>query len=314
MTEETKQGWEKDLVTKLAFSALTEQRKARRWGIFFKLLFLLYITIVLVMLVSGDSTGKGGLPVGDHTALVELSGVISADSEASADIVVSGMRDALENKHSKALIIRANSPGGSPVQADYIYKEILRLRKEYPDKPIYAVITDACASACYYIISAADKIYANEASLVGSIGVLSDGFGFTGAMEKLGVERRLYTAGAHKGTLDPFSPENPQDVAHMNDLLKEVHQQFINAVKAGRGERLKITDDIFSGLFWTGEKAKTMGLVDAFASSSTVARDIIGEEELVDYTPSENVLDRLMDRLGASMATSIFPQNKLELR
>ena len=314
MTEEQKEGWEKDLVTKLAFSALTEQRKARRWGIFFKLLFLLYITIVLLMLVSGDNTGKGGLPVGDHTALVELSGVISADSEASADIIVSGMREALENKHSKALIIRANSPGGSPVQADYMYKEILRLRKEYPKKPVYAVITDVCASACYYIISAADKIYANEASLVGSIGVLSDSFGFTGAMEKLGVERRLYTAGEHKGTLDPFSPENPQDVAHMNGLLKEVHLQFINAVKEGRGERLKITDDMFSGLFWTGERAKVMGLVDEFASSSTVARDIIGEEELVDYTPSENVLDRLMDRLGASMATSLFPQNKLELR
>lgn len=314
MTEEQKDGWEKDLVNKLAFAALNEQRKARRWGIFFKLLFLLYITVVLLMLVSGDNAGKGGLPVGDHTALVELTGAISDDSEASADIIVSGMRDALENKHSKALIIRANSPGGSPVQADYMYKEILRLRKKYPNKPIYAVITDVCASACYYIISAADKIYANEASLVGSIGVLSDGFGFVGAMDKLGVERRLYTAGKHKGTLDPFSPENPDDVAHMNGLLKEVHQQFINAVKAGRGERLKITDDMFSGLFWTGERAKVMGLVDEFASSSTVARDIVGEEELVDYTPSENVLDRLMDRLGASMATSLFPQNKLELR
>ncbi len=314
MTEEQQDGWERELVNKLAFSALKEQRKARRWGIFFKLFFLLYFTIILIMLLSDESTGKSGLPLGDHTALVELSGIISADSEASADIIVSGMRDALENKHSKALIIRANSPGGSPVQADYMYKEILRLRKEYPKKPVYAVITDVCASACYYIISAADKIYANEASLVGSIGVISDSFGFVGAMDKLGVERRLYTAGEHKGTLDPFSPEKPEDVAHMNVLLKEVHQQFINAVKAGRGEKLKITEDMFSGLFWTGERAKGMGLVDEFASSSTVARDVIGEEELIDYTPSENLLDRLMDRLGASMATSIFPQNKLELR
>jgi len=314
MNEEKNEGWEKELVNKLAFSALNEQRKTRRWGIFFKIMFLLYITAVLFMFASGDSTGKSGLPVGEHTALVELSGVISAESDASADVIVTGMREALEDKKSKALIIRANSPGGSPVQADYIYNEIVRLRLKYPSKPIYSVITDVCASACYYIISATDKIYANEASLVGSIGVLSDSFGFTGTMEKLGVERRLYTAGEHKGTLDPFSPENPQDVAHMNGLLKEVHQQFINAVKDGRGERLKISDDMFSGLFWTGERAKTMGLVDEFSSSSAVARDVVGQEDLVDYTPSQNLLDRLMDRLGASVATSIFPQNKLELR
>jgi len=314
MNEEKNAGWEKDLVNKLAFSAINEQRKSRRWGIFFKFMFLLYITLILILYLPGDGGGKSGLPAGNHTALVELAGVISSDSDASADILVTGMRDALEDKHSKALIIRANSPGGSPVQADYIYNEILRLKKKYPKKPVYAVITDVCASACYYIVAAADKIYANEASLVGSIGVLSDSFGFVGAMEKLGIERRLYTAGKHKGTLDPFSPENADDVKHMNKLLAEVHEQFINAVKAGRGERLKINDDMFSGLFWTGAKAKSMGLVDDFASSSYVAREIVGEEEIVDYTPGQNLLDRLVDRLGASVAGTLLPQSKLGLR
>ena len=314
MTEEKKETWEKELVNKLAFAAIKEQRKARRWGIFFKIMFLLYITILFIAYLPGETTGKSALQVGKHTALVELSGVISAESDASADIIVTGMRDALEDKKSQALIIRANSPGGSPVQADYIYREIIRLREKYPEKPVYAVVTDVCASACYYIASAADKIYANESSLVGSIGVLTDSFGFVGAMEKLGIERRLYTAGEHKGTLDPFSPERSEDVEHMNTLLKEVHQQFIDAVKAGRGERLQISDDLFSGLFWTGARAKAMGLVDEFSSASGVARDIVGAEDLVDYTPSQNLLDRLVDRLGASMATSILPQDKLRLR
>jgi protease-4 len=314
MAEEKKETWEKDLVNKLAFAAIKEQRKARRWGIFFKVMFLLYVTILFIAYLPGESTGKSALQIGKHTALVELSGVISAESDASADIIVTGMRDALEDKKSQALIIRANSPGGSPVQADYIYREIIRLREKYPEKPVYAVVTDVCASACYYIVSAADKIFANEASLVGSIGVLTDSFGFVGAMEKLGIERRLYTAGEHKGTLDPFSPEKPEDVEHMNVLLEEVHTQFIDAVKAGRGERLKITEDMFSGLFWTGARAKTMGLVDEFSSASGVARDIVGAEDLVDYTPSQNLLDRLVDRLGASMATSIVPQDKLRLR
>jgi protease-4 len=314
MTEEKKETWEKELVNKLAFAAIKEQRKTRRWGIFFKLMFLLYITILFIAYLPGEGAGTSALQVGKHTALVELSGVISAESDASADIIVTGMRDALEDKKSKALIIRANSPGGSPVQADYIYREIIRLREKHPEKPIYAVVTDVCASACYYIVSAADKIYANEASLVGSIGVLTDSFGFVGAMEKLGIERRLYTAGEHKGTLDPFSPEKAEDVEHMNTLLKEVHQQFIDAVKAGRGERLQISDDLFSGLFWTGARAKAMGLVDEFSSASGVARDIVGAEDLVDYTPSQNLLDRLVDRLGASMATSIIPQDSLKLR
>jgi len=312
MSEEQSESWEKELVSKLAFSAINEQRRARRWGIAFKLLFFIYITFILVLYMTGK-TSSFTEKATDHTALVELKGLISAGSDANADTIVAGLRTALENPNSKALIIRANSPGGSPVQADYMYREILRLRKKYPNKPVYAVITDACASACYYIISATEKIYANEASLVGSIGVLSDGFGFVGAMEKLGVERRLYTAGSHKGTLDPFSPQKPEDVQHMNSLLKEVHQQFINAVKKGRGDRLKITDTIFSGLFWTGKRAKEMGLIDDFASAGMVARDVVKAKDLVDYTPKQRLLDRLVDRLGASIATSILPKSELRM-
>jgi len=313
MNEEKNEGWERDLVNKLAFSAISEQRKARRWGIFFKIAFLLYLITLPIIFISGEGVSSS-LPVGEHTALVNLSGIITSDSDASADVVVAGLRDALENKNSKALIIRANSPGGSPVQADYMYNEILRLRKKYPNKPVYAVVTDVCASACYYIISATEKIYANKASIVGSIGVLSNGFGFVGSMKKLGIERRLYTAGKNKGALDPFSPEKPEDVAHMKDLMSDVHQIFIDSVKKGRGDRLKETPDMFSGLFWSGSKAKEMGLIDDFASSGKVARDIVGKKEIVDYTPHKNLLDKLVDRLGASIATNILPSNKLIIR
>jgi len=291
MNEEKNEGWERDLVNKLAFSAISEQRKARRWGIFFKIAFLLYLITLPIIFISSEGVSSS-LPVGEHTALVNLSGIITSDSDASADVVVAGLRDALENKNSKALIIRANSPGGSPVQADYMYNEILRLRKKYPNKPVYAVVTDVCASACYYIISATEKIYANKASIVGSIGVLSNGFGFVGSMKKLGIERRLYTAGKNKGALDPFSPEKPEDVAHMKDLMSDVHQIFIDSVKKGRGDRLKETPDMFSGLFWSGSKAKEMGLIDDFASSGKVARDIVGKKEIVDYTPHKNLLDK----------------------
>lgn len=314
MNDEPDTGWEKDLVHKLAFASLKEQRKARRWSIFFKLMLLLYVTVLLLAYMGGNKPGKAGLPSGNHTAIVELAGVIDSESDANADLMITGMREAMKNSKSKALIIRANSPGGSPVQADYMYREILRLREEYPDKPVYAVITDVCASACYYIVSAADKIFANEASMVGSIGVLIDSFGFVGTMEKLGIERRLYTAGKHKGTLDPFSPEKPEDIEHINKMLDEVHLQFINAVKKGRGDRLNITDDIFSGLFWTGERAKALGLVDDFASSGMVARDLVGEEELVDYTPSQDVLDQFFDRLGLSIASTLFTHSQPSMK
>ena len=299
--------WERKMITDLAFSALKEQRRTRRWGIFFKLAFLVYVLVIAVMLMQGNNFGPN-VPLGKHTALVDIEGVISSVSEASADNIATGLRNAFEDKDTVGVIIRANSPGGSPVQAGYVYDEIVRLREKYPDIPMYAVITDSCASACYYIVSAADEIYANQASIVGSIGVLYDGFGFTGTMEKLGVERRLHTAGANKAILDPFSPENEEDVAHLKPMLKEIHEQFIAAVKKGRGERLVLNQNIFSGLFWTGSKSIELGLVDGLASTGTVARDIIKQDEIVNFTPKKDFINRLADKFGASFAGAIFHQ------
>jgi protease-4 len=273
----------------------------------------MYMLFILYLAMS-DTTGTG-VPLGDHTGLVELDGIISSDSRASADVLITGLQDAFKNKHTKGVIIRANSPGGSPVQADYVYNEIKRLKKKYPDIPVYAVISDACVSACYYIVSAADKIYANETSLVGSIGVISEGFGFVGTLDKLGMQRRIYTAGKNKGILDPFSPERESDVKHMHVLLDEVHQHFINAVRSGRGDRLKTdTPDLFSGLFWTGQQGLAMGLVDEFASAGTVARDVIGEEDIVDYTPEEDWLTRISDRFGAVMSHTLSGLQQWHLR
>ena len=313
MGETNQESWERGVIEKLASAALKEQRRARRWGIFFKLAFLMYMLFILYLAMS-DTTGTG-VPLGDHTGLVELEGVISSDSRASADVLITGLQDAFKNKHTKGVIIRANSPGGSPVQADYVYNEIKRLKKKYPDIPVYAVISDACVSACYYIVSAADKIYANETSLVGSIGVISEGFGFVGTLDKLGMQRRIYTAGKNKGILDPFSPERESDVKHMHVLLDEVHQHFINAVRSGRGDRLKTdTPDLFSGLFWTGQQGLAMGLVDEFASAGTVARDVIGEEDIVDYTPEEDWLTRISDRFGAVMSHTLSGLQQWHLR
>ena len=313
MGETNQESWERGVIEKLASAALKEQRRARRWGIFFKLAFLMYMLFILYLAMS-DTTGTG-VPLGDHTGLVELDGVISSDSRASADVLITGLQDAFKNKHTKGVIIRANSPGGSPVQADYVYNEIKRLKKKYPDIPVYAVISDACVSACYYIVSAADKIYANETSLVGSIGVISEGFGFVGTLDKLGMQRRIYTAGKNKGILDPFSPERESDVKHMHVLLDEVHQHFINAVRSGRGDRLKTdTPDLFSGLFWTGQQGLAMGLVDEFASAGTVARDVIGEEDIVDYTPEEDWLTRISDRFGAVMSHTLSGLQQWHLR
>ena len=313
MGETNQESWERGVIEKLASAALKEQRRARRWGIFFKLAFLMYMLFILYLAMS-DTTGTG-VPLGDHTGLVELDGIISSDSRASADVLITGLQDAFKNKHTKGVIIRANSPGGSPVQADYVYNEIKRLKKKYPDIPVYAVISDACVSACYYIVSAADKIYANETSLVGSIGVISEGFGFVGTLDKLGMQRRIYTAGKNKGILDPFSPERESDVKHMHVLLDEVHQHFINAVRSGRGDRLKAdTPDLFSGLFWTGQQGLAMGLVDEFASAGTVARDVIGEEDIVDYTPEEDWLTRISDRFGAVMSHTLSGLQQWHLR
>ncbi|HOP17488.1 MAG TPA: S49 family peptidase [Gammaproteobacteria bacterium] len=296
--------WHRDLVEKLAADALVERRRARRWGIFFKLLTFAYLTFLLVLLIPEDWS-EAAMGTKSHTALVELEGVIAAGEKASADNVVTGLRDAFEDKHTKAVVLRINSPGGSPVQSSDIHKEILRLREKYPDIPLYAVVSDICASGGYFVASAADKIYVNESSVIGSIGVLINGFGFVDTIHELGIERRLMTAGEHKGILDPFTPLSEFDKAHVAGLLEDLHANFIDAVKTGRGDRLKGDDaTLFSGLFWDGNDGIQLGLADAIGSAGYVAREVVGAEDLVDFTAKEDPLERLADRLGASAATT----------
>jgi len=299
--------WEREIVIQLAESSLKEQRRVRRWGVFFKLLTFAYIGGLIYF--------YGNISLTDvhlnekHTALVELNGVIADNEVANADNIVTALRDAFENEKTAGIILRINSPGGSPVQSGYIYDEIRRLREKYPDIHLYAVVTDICASGGYYIASAADKIYADKASIVGSIGVRMDNFGFVGSMEKLGVERRTLTAGENKALLDPFLPINEKAKEHMQGMLTEIHQQFINAVKTGRGNRLDTSiDGLFSGLIWTGEAAVKIGLVDELASTSKVARDVIGEETIVNYTVKEDILERFAERLGSTVAQVISTQ------
>ena len=298
------EGWEREALERIALEALREQRRARRWSIFFKLAFLAYLFILLGVLVAGREAAAP-IPGGRHTALVDIEGVIAQDAPANADTVVQGLRAAFEHERTAGVILRINSPGGSPVQAGQIYDEIRRLREKHPDIPIYAVITDIAASGAYYVAAAADEIYADKASLVGSIGVLMDGFGFVEAMRKLGIERRLLTAGERKGFLDPFSPADPEDVAHMKRLLEQVHRQFIRAVREGRGDRLKDDPVIFSGLIWTGEEGVRLGLVDGLGSPGFVAREVIGAERIVDFTPREDLLERLTERLGLAVARAL---------
>jgi len=302
------ENWERDILNRLAFAALNEQRRARRWRIFFLFLTFLYIFLIYLAVMApewpipGDTIGNN-----KHTAVVEIKGIISSETEASADKVISDLRDAFENSNTAGVIIRINSPGGSPVQAGYINDEIIRLKEEYPNIPLYAVATDICASGGYYIAVAADKIYADKASIVGSIGVLMSSFGFVGAMEKMGIERRLLTAGEHKGFLDPFSPTKKEDVAHIKTALNNIHTQFIEVVKKGRGDRLKNADEsqVFSGLVWTGEQAVEIGLVDGLGSSSYVARELIKAETLKNFTSKPNYLDQFAKQLGTSMAESM---------
>lgn len=291
--------WERDAIVKLATSGLQEQRRARRWGVFFKLLGFAYVALLLISLSGWDFSDL--FTSGQHTALVELQGVIAEGESASADNVVSGLRAAFENEKSAAVILRINSPGGSPVQSSYINREITRLRELYPEKPIYAVVADICASGGIFAAVATDKIYVDKASIVGSIGVRMDSFGFVGTMEKLGIERRLMTAGKHKAILDPFSPEEIFEKRHMQVLLDEIHQQFIDAVKEGRGDRLAKDENLFSGLFWTGEQALELGLVDGFGNASYVAREVVGVEEIRDYTVHEDIFSQFAGRLGAAL-------------
>ncbi|HAN56415.1 MAG TPA: S49 family peptidase [Betaproteobacteria bacterium] len=306
MSEPEKSGnWEREVLEKVALSAVKEQRTARHWSIFFKLLGFSYLFILLFLVLGW--IGDHGIPIpGKHTALVELNGTI-APGETSADEVMAGLQAAFEDGNTKGVILRINSPGGSPVQSGQIYDDIKRLRTKYPNIPLYAVVDDICASGAYYVASAADKIYVDKASIVGSIGVLMDGFGFTGTMDKLGVQRRLLTAGENKGFLDPFSPENPQQVAYAKSMLEEIHQQFIKAVRDGRGSRLKETPDMFSGLVWSGEKSITLGLTDALGSADYVARDVIKAKDIVDFTRQEGFADRFAKRFGVAMGKSMNP-------
>jgi protease IV len=302
--------WERKLLEKLASEALVEQRRKRRWGIFFKLIGLAYVGILLASLL-GFATGGPSLEVTRHTALVDLEGVISSDSLASADRINAGLRAAFESEGSVGVVLRINSPGGSPVQAGLINDEIKRLRGKYPQKPFYAVVEEICASGGYYVAAAADKIYVDKASLVGSIGVVMNGFGFTGTMEKLGVERRLITAGENKGFLDPFSAEDPYQTEFAKQMAEEIHQQFIQVVKEGRGEKLANNPELFSGLVWTGAKSVELGLADELGSIDTIARDVLKAEEILDYTQQDSLAERFAERVGVVFGQgvrSVFPE------
>jgi len=293
--------WERKTIEKLAFSAIAEQKRTRRWGIFFKSLTFIYLFVLLFYALDLMPSAKSSI---NHTAMIDIQGVIGSSDEVNADSFISSLQDAYDNEHTKGIILRINSPGGSPVQAGIINDEIKRQRKLHPKVPVYAVVEDVCASGGYYIAVAADKIFVDKASIVGSIGVLMDGFGFTGTMQKFGVERRLMTAGENKAMLDPFSPENPKHKELAQQMLNQIHQQFIAVVREGRGNRLKETPETFSGLFWSGESSIQMGLADAYGSPDYVAREIIKEDKIVDFTSKQGFADRFAKRLGASISQS----------
>jgi protease-4 len=291
-------GWERKTLETLAMAAITEQRQARRWRNAIRLAWLLFL--VGLVWVGMDRKGTSADVTAPHTAMVKIEGEIASGAEASAELVVAAMRSAFEDKGAQAVVLLINSPGGSPVQAGIINDEIRRL-KALHQKPVYAVVEETCASAAYYIAVGADKIFVDKASVVGSIGVLMDGFGFTGLMEKLGVERRLMTAGENKGFLDPFSPQTEKQRLFAQTMLDQIHQQFIAVVKTGRGNRLKETPETFSGLFWTGQQAVDMGLADQLGNVDFVAREVVKAEELIDYTRKDNVAERLVKRFGAAI-------------
>lgn len=301
--EQRMEGQAVNALKEIALENLKERRRSRRWGIFFKLFFVLYLVVALVALVGGMSSSEdvSVTTASEITAVIDMKGVIVDGGDVSANYVIPSLRKAFKNKKTKGVILRINSPGGSPVQAGMINDEIQRLKKEYKDIPVYAVVSDICASGGYYIAVAAQEIYADKASIVGSIGVRMDNFGFVGLMEKLGVERRLLTAGENKGMLDPFLPANAGEEAHVKTMLSQTHQQFIDVVKAGRGDRLANNSDIFSGLFWTGEEAVKLGLVDGLANEYTIAKDKIGAETLVNFTVEKDFLERLGERVSASV-------------
>lgn len=316
----TKQeGKEWRLLERLVDGLYVEQRRSRRWGILFKSLTFLYLFVLLGVGIFGGFSSDSEPAVEEHTAVINIQGPISSSEEASADKIVGAMREAFEAENSKAVVLRINSPGGSPVQSGYIYDEVKRLRALYPEKKAYAVIVDIGASGAYYIAAAADEIYADKASLVGSIGVVAGGFGFVDLMEKVGVERRLYTAGEHKALLDPFSPQNDNETRLWQQVLDTTHRQFIEQVKKGRGDRLKDDEQLFSGLVWSGEQALELGLLDGLGSTSYVARELVGVEEIVDYTSQPDVWQKVLDRFSVTFAKTIATEiglngNTLQLK
>ena len=294
--------WERAVLERVALAAIREQRAARRWRIFFRFAFLVVLVLIAFGLV--DRPGEKVAAAGRHTALVRIDGEIAADKNANAEDVGTSLRRAFEDSDTAGVVLQINSPGGSPVQAGMINREIRRLRAKYPSIPLYVVVGDMCASGGYYVAAAADKIYVDRASIVGSIGVLMDGFGFTGLMDKLGVQRRLHTSGANKGFFDPFSPETPAMNEHAQAMLDAIHQQFIDAVREGRGKRLHETPELFSGLFWTGEKSVQLGLADGFGDAGYVARDVIKAPHVVDYTVKESISDRIARKFGTAFGSA----------
>jgi protease-4 len=306
MTDPGPPQWERMVLERVALKAIEEQRRSRQWNALFKLLWFAFAFLVLAAMLGwvgkGDSETRTSL--GKHTAVVDVEGVISSEDKASAERLIKGLNRAFKDSNTAGVVVRINSPGGSPVQAGHVNDEIKRLRAKYPGIPVHAVVEDLCASGGYYIAVAADKIYVDKASIVGSIGVIAGGFGFTGAIDKLGIERRVYTAGENKDFLDPFAPERPEHRDHMKKLLADVHEQFVKVVRDGRGQRLKETPDMFSGLFWSGEKSIELGLADAIGSTEYVAREVFGAEKLVNYTVEENPFETLSKRFGASVGAS----------
>ncbi|MGB2008879.1 MAG: S49 family peptidase, partial [Cycloclasticus pugetii] len=296
------QQWERSVLEKVALASVIEQRRTRRWNIFFKLLLLTYI-IFISSLAMSPMSDVSTLSKGPHTAMVDVKGIIVSGGEADAESIIKSLKNAVKDPNTKGIVLRVNSPGGSPVQSSYVYEAIRELKNTHPTLPIYAVVEDLCASGCYFIASAADKIFVNQSSIVGSIGVVMNGFGFTDTMKSLGVERRLYTAGEHKGFLDPFSNVKPAEKAHVQGMLNDIHTEFIESVKSGRGERLAENPDLFSGLVWAGSESIELGLTDAIGDVRSVAKNEIGEEKIVDFTAQQPFLEKLAKSMGAATAS-----------